>query len=749
MFFSRDDLKIHPDALHAIAILATGIACIVIPGWQLLDPGPFNWHIAQPEFWQGGIEALVLICLLASAQLVRTRTLRLALTVIVAELYLRRHAVDAAAIVDIVYFELCVTLGAFAMCLCGNTKPRSIPEYLGSFVLGLCVWSLCAWTLSALGFGSLHDLRWLTLLLLIPAFAARARPWTVFVSERVGAMPKLGRICAGALLGWFLVQFARSAVAIDFDGLWYGLRGQYVLVGSGSAFVSSGLVSAVFYFPKLYELFLIPLSGLGSSTAITGITLLIASMLMAAGYEILKRLGIKECAMRFVGVAVCITVPAIANQTLQSKGDILAVFLLTFAWIKASEFIATRNRAALIWFFGLLLLATQARLSAIPFVGAMTVAVFIACFFQRTDAKPPARQELRLAWISLGLILVVTTFVTARTLLLAGMPTIGPDPLFKLWQLLGFHLKFPAGTLQWSYPKDWSDIFPLLTDFLFRPQRLSHIQISWVGNVWVWLAAVAVFAMLLAGRRPALPSSVLRPGLGLVLAAIVLMLCWGYQIRGGDGNYFIAGLVPAVLLSFAAAWGMVSALPRARFIFVACIGAFCLFQAAYGFMSAAWTTGTRPFDFTLNRGIHEFHMRERNVATYYGIAHIADYLRAQRGAVHVVGYVDYDPGFCLPATFEGLADISFSRRNLVEDRTLFLKYLVDTKVRYLVMPHEGHKAESIATKYISPMIASLSGELAANPAVHSIADSGYVMYDVSHLGEVHPTPQPARKSSAR
>ena len=655
MILSGDELKTRSGALLAVAILVAGIACIVIPAWQLLDYGPFSWHVEQPAFWQGGIEALVLICLLASVQLVRTHTLRLALTIVVAELYLRRHAVDAAAVVDLAYFELCVALGAFVMRLSGNTPPQSIPEYLGSFVIGLCVWSVCAWTISALGLGSLHDLRWMTLLLLIPAFAARSRPWALFVRERIDDMPRLGRICASILFGWFLIQFARSAVAIDFDSLWYGLRGQYVLVGSGSAFTSSGLVSAVYYFPKLYELFLIPLSGLGSSSAITGMTLLIATMLAAAGYEVLKRLGINACATRFLGILVCITVPAIANQVLETKGDILATFLLTFAWIKASEFIATRNRASLIWFLGLLLLATQARLSAIPFVAAMTMAVLLACLFRRTGAAPSEPLELRLAWISAGLIGVVATFVTARTLLLAGMPTIGPDPLFNLWQLLGFQLRFPAGTLHWSYPKDWSDIFPLLTDFLFRPQRLNHIQISWVGNVWVWLAAVAMFAMLVVSKRPTLPSSVLYPGLGLVLTAIILMLCWGYQIRGGDGNYFIAGLLPAVLLGFAAAWSTVSAFPKARFTLVACIGAFCLFQAGYGFMSAAWTTGTRPFDFVFDRDVHEFRDRERNVATYYGIARIADHLRAQRGAVHVVGYVDDDPGFSLHTVFEDLA----------------------------------------------------------------------------------------------
>lgn len=731
MISPKNKLKPGLDTLTAMAIIAIGVAFIVIPGWQLLDPGPFKWHIAQPAFWQGGTEALVLFGLLALAQLLPTRSGRLTFTLVLAELYLRRHAVDAAAIVDIVYFEICIGLGALVFRLSGNARPRSIADYVQSFVLGLCVWSVCAWSISAIGLGSLHDLRWMSLLVLVPAIMARSRPWCVFMSQRVDAMPKVARVCAGILFGWFLVQFARSAVAIDFDGLWYGLRGQYVLVGSGSAFASSGLVSPVFYFPKLYELFLIPLSGLGSSTVICGVTLLIGTMLAATSYEILKRLGLKQQAMCFAGVVLCMTVPAIANQLLQSKGDILATLLLAFAWIKASEFVASRNRASLIWFFGLMLLATQARLSAIPFAGAMTIAVALACLLQRPNAMSPTRQETRLAWVGLGLILVTSAFVTARTLLLAGMPTIGPDPLFKLWQILGFHLKYPAGTLHWSYPKDWSDIFPLLTDFLFRPERLGHIEISWVGNVWVWLAVVAGLAFLVLRRRSSLPASMSRIGFGLIAATIMLMLFWGYQIRGGDGNYFIAGLLPAVLLGVAAAWSSVTATTKARIALVTCIGAFSLFQAAYSFMSAAWTPGTRPFDLSFRRGVQEFRSRQHAMLNYSGLSRIGEYLRHQHGTIHVVGYVDKEPGFVLPATFEGLADISYSRPELVGDHALFMKFVISTKVKYLIMPHPGHHPTSDGTRYISPMIAKLTQDLATNREIRKIRDTDYDMYDLS------------------
>ena len=159
--------------VFAIAIIASAIAFIVIPAWQLLSFGPFSWHITQPEFQQGGAEALGLMGLLALVQQLARRSWRMILTAVISELYLRRHGVDIAIAVDLVYFELCIGLGAWAMRLTGNVQPNDIPAYLCSFIIGLCVWSVCAWMLSAFGFGSVRDLRLLTLVLFIPALSTR------------------------------------------------------------------------------------------------------------------------------------------------------------------------------------------------------------------------------------------------------------------------------------------------------------------------------------------------------------------------------------------------------------------------------------------------------------------------------------------------------------------------------------------------------------------------------------------------
>jgi len=280
--------KRHQNFLLPLLLIVGTLIFVMVPTWQLIVDGPFSWHILQPQFWQGGIEAIALIALLCGTQLLARPALRLALSVLIAEIYLRRYAIDASVAIDVAYFELAIGLGAFLTRLVGAQKPDSVLGYLRCFVLGLCVWSACAWIASAFGFGTLHDLRWLTLLLLPFALAARSRPWIAFVHERIARMPRAARVSAATLAGWMLVLSARSNLAFDYDALWYGLRGDYVLVGGGSVFASMGLTAPVHYYPKLYELFLIPLSGLGNSSVISGITLLILTLIAAAAWDLLR-----------------------------------------------------------------------------------------------------------------------------------------------------------------------------------------------------------------------------------------------------------------------------------------------------------------------------------------------------------------------------------------------------------------------------------------------------------------------------
>jgi hypothetical protein len=720
-------------ALVFVVIAVGALACISIVGWELYDEGPFWWHAAQPRFWQGGIEALVLIAAFSALHAWRRHGWRLLILALLAEIYSRRHAVDAAVLVDLIYLELIFALGSCVTRLCGGARPDDIVAYLRCFVLGFCTWSACTWTLSALGLGTQHDLRLLTFLLFMPALAARSRPWTVFVARRIDSMPVAARIAAGALIAWFLILFAHSATAVGYDGQWYGLRGDRVLVGAGSVFASQGLVAAVYYFPKVYELFLVPISGLGSTSVVVGMTIAILGLIAAACYELLRRIGVCDALPRLAAVGLVVSLPAVANIALEAKPDLLAVLLLLLAWIYAAIFIGTRKLSALVWFLALLVFSPQAKLTAIPFAAALFLATLIAFICSRSMREADAASDRRVAWIGLALIVIVSIFATARTLLLAGVPTIGPDPLFKLWRALGFELVFPVGTLQWGFTKDWADTPDLIIDLLFRPQRLLIIVITWVGNVWAWLAVVAGAAAL-AFKSPINSDSPAMnawrwPGFGLALMGFAVMLCWGFGYRGGDGNYYIAGLIPAILFGMAAVWPRLAAQLSLRRTFLIAVCAFCLFQATYTFISTWWTGGTRAFDLDFSRKVRTLKHESKRIFAETGIARIDAQLRSLHRNSRIVACTEFIDtlGMRLPASVEDAVHIAISRPEFINTQAHFIDFLKADRIEYLLVPRVGNKATDCSVGHV---LIDVAASLDDDPNVPALHDDGYTLYDI-------------------
>ncbi|HEY6984820.1 MAG TPA: hypothetical protein VH375_01970, partial [Rhodanobacteraceae bacterium] len=241
--------------------------------WQLIARGPFGYHLGRDPTWQGGLEVLALSALLALvAGCVRSRLWRSVLVLVLGELYLRRHYVDLPILIDVLYFEILIGLGAGAARLCGLEPARDVRGYLKLALAGIVLWSLAAWTFSAFGFGSLKFLRMLTLVLAVPAFAARQTPFSLFLWRRFSTLDGTQRAAVAALGAWFLCLAARTNVVSGFDAWWYGLRGEFVLVAGGSAFKSLGLVAPVHYYPKLYELLLIPVSAMHDTSVIEGVS---------------------------------------------------------------------------------------------------------------------------------------------------------------------------------------------------------------------------------------------------------------------------------------------------------------------------------------------------------------------------------------------------------------------------------------------------------------------------------------------
>jgi len=224
------------------AIVATAAAFIVIPAWQLIGPGPFDWHVRQPAFWQGGIEALVLAAVLAGGFAINRGAALVGLVALPTAVYLRRHAVDAGVLVDVLQMEITVGLGMALRRALRLPPARVALDYVQAFVAGFALWSVCAWSLQALALGSPRSMAWLAIVLAIPACCGGHRPLLVFGWRRVRGSCVADRIWCGVLAAWLLVMFAHARTAIGFDTQWYGLRSPFVLVPGHSAYEALGLV---------------------------------------------------------------------------------------------------------------------------------------------------------------------------------------------------------------------------------------------------------------------------------------------------------------------------------------------------------------------------------------------------------------------------------------------------------------------------------------------------------------------------
>jgi len=719
------------------SLLAWVLAClivlgaavfIVVPAWQLIVPGPFHWHLARDQTWQGGFEAIALIALMAAGFAQGSRIALVMLVALPALFYLRRHAVDVPLAIDAIYIEAVFAIGALGCRLCGAPPSADTQEYLRNFVFGLCLWSVGAWTLSAFGFGSILDLRWFTLALAVIAFAVRPRPFTMHLWKRLRESDRASRTILGALLGWGLVLYARAGLVEAFDSLWYGLRPQYVLVADGSVFRPLGLVSPVHYFPKLYEVFLAPLAALGNSSVMLGIGVWLLLLVGLTCKRILSELGLKPL-WCWLGVALAVSVPAVSNMSIEAKPDTLALWLMLMALLEGIRYLRSLDRAHFVWFALCALLATQAKLTAIPYVGVLALALLIASWRQnRIGVDGGNRAELRVAVFALAAAAIVSLFVIARTWLLAGVPTIGPDPLLAIWRAFGMDLTPPAGTLHWTYPQEWSDVPALLIDELFRPERLPHIVITWLGNAWLCLAIVAIVARFAKRSPETLRERAIWLGAAMMLTGLALLVGWRYMERGSDGNYFAIAAVTAAIFSLNAARRRIEAWPNAQRALAASVCAFALFQAAYAFVSGSWTSGTRAFDTVLTRGLQPEHKETWLAFEKAGIAEIADRLREGEGVRRAVGYVEDGIGFRLPLRYEDLMMVGYSRPEYLSNMPLFLAFLRDNRIDALILPRAGAASAAL---FNARWMLPVAPEIEALPGVRRFDDRNYTLYDFS------------------
>jgi hypothetical protein len=302
--------------------------------------------------------------------------------------------------------------------------------------------------------------------------------------------------------------------------------------------------------------------------------------------------------------------------------------------------------------------------------------------------------------------------------------------LIKLWLALGFTMKDPVGTLQWTNAQDWNDVPSLLFDWLLAPQELPHVIITWTGNVWLWLALVALAAAAFGWRRE--PAVRIRwPLVALMLTGLGLAIGNRYLVRGGDGHYFLAALVPAIVCGGTAAFSRLTRAPLVMAAALACLPAFALFQASYSFASGSWSQGTRAFDLNFSQSPRGTRRKRMAILNYSGLAKIAGFLGSLPHDTRVSGAIELSALGWLPTRFEDLLTISYSRPGYTRDSASIRHWLATTHIEAVVFPlastHDLNRLD------VLPAFTQAAEEVAALPGAHRLDDRRYYLLDLRDI----------------
>ena len=673
--------------------LAAGLAGIAL--WNMVDAGPFRWHISQPRFKQGLVEILVL----AAISAVATRYWRrygpwLALAAVV--FYCRRQNIDYSVLLALVYSAGIIATGElarFALKLRTDQPGLALARVMETVVLGVTFFALAQWllALTRIGFAATVVVGWALALTAIALWSLvswrnrSARSPAGGLLQVTGMRAELFVALAVYLLVFLgLSAIAKANYALEYDSAWYGLRPDSALFHGGSIFSPTNLTAQVHYYPKLYELLTAPLSKTGDNSSIAAFGVFCWAAYVVASAAI----GALVTSDRRIVAALALmagSTPAMIGIAPTAKGDLLAAVLTLAGICKLIEFGRTRElRHVLIAAAGLIL-APIVRLSVLPYVAVAAcwlMASYCLAIWEGRLALNPLRHPDRRLWLVVVAAIAAFTIVTVRTYVLTGFPFIAPAELQRPLAALGFTMRYPVAN-----PIDWSAVpippLPgLLRDFLFTPAPLPHVVFGWTGNVWLLLIAIAAIAVLVPAWRPRLAARDYRSGvLLLVIASLFIAILATTHIgrRGGDGNYYIVPIT--ALIS-----GVLLLCRRVPFPLIAGagIGSALVYSAIFMMSSGLWWVGTTDFDWKLTRNPLDATSYEHQKFYAEGILDAYEATAACGPDIAAAGTLELPGAFLLPYRYEPVQQIGWGGNTATSQ--LLSTYFQRTAVDLLILP---------------------------------------------------------------
>jgi hypothetical protein len=683
---------------------------------QLIGPGPFDWHIEQPEFIEGGIELLVVGAITFVVVRWTRPLLGLALTLLVSLVFLRNHGVDVAALAACTYCVGLLMVGDLIAPRIGVEQHYPFRRLALAAVAGLSVVATISllWTFA---FGlSFEGVR--TLLIVICLVGA-----CVWVRrDDVDRMPQLAMSRPGTAAAFIialvvicsLAVMARSNHVLYYDSIWYGARPDRVLFGPTGFYDWLGLTTQVHYYPKLYELVLAPLQGWGDQSGAIAFGLASWLFLFAAVQALGIGMGLTSTIAALVACVVLCTPAALGNAE-TTKGDLAALAFVTFALVALVNAIRRRRSEFLVDVLVFALIASCLRLSVLPYLGVLFIASVTVTLWLWVRAPRAFLGELWTARRALLMITCVVAFllVHLRTYSLTGTPFVTTAGIQDLFDRFGMMLRFPIGAFTASgEPVSWTDVFSVVPATALTPHELRFHTAKWMGAAWFVLLVMVGWVALLRARRDA--GFMLVFGIGLLFPVLIAALTW--QVRGGDGNYFLLSIAAFTVTG-------VALLDRRSRLLMACMCTVALVGVGAYFMGSNWVQGSRTFDLRFDHVVRdEPEQVERFLATS-GLADLAALLASCNPHLRATGMLPTPAAFALPVRYEPLEEMAWNNRASFASDVALLQLLAATGTDLVLLPDESRRAD------LNPELV----ELVERVSVHAV-DRGIAIRGVDIAG---------------
>ncbi|QGQ98483.1 hypothetical protein EHS13_28175 [Paenibacillus psychroresistens] len=709
-----------------------GIICIfiailfqIIPYNKLILNGVFKYPSNQIGTIQSGIEFLCLLILFFGMSFIKNRNKFVISFLVVIFLFLLFHQVLLAAVLGIVYFEIIIMFGSFIFKILSINSKDGIRKYLDFFIVGLTIWCFLAIVLSFAGYGNINCLRVLTIFIALISFINhKCIPLVFCIVKEISISNILERLFQLFITLTILVQYGKLTNVIDFDSMMYGLRPEYVLFGESSFFDNLGYVLFPYYYPKLFELFLAPLSNLDSFSFIYSGNVFVLILLTLTIYIFIRENGSKKIEALIV-TSVTISIPMVSNMASTAKPDLFNALIIVLATFYFWNWIKTNNFNSLI--LGLIgsTISLSIKFNSFLFVPLIIFGVFILRLINnKYEIKYYKKIKTNNYPIISILILsfLVLLGVCYRTFILTGYPIF--PLLSNLWGIIGFKLKYPFLNLNIvpTNSLNFMEIIKHWYHLVLDPNKYSNFAMIWPGNLYIFLLIITTLLSFMHFNKK---------NYKLFFVVLPMFIAFIYFLttaaKGGDGNYYLA---PVILIIVTLIKPLLEFNWEIKRLILACLILFIPLQLFLVLVShSSWTPGMSKLTISGLKLWSSSKTEKHIVFQDIGLLEIEKYLETNNKAnSRCIGYGPDGIMHQLSCGFEYIPHVVMAyggNSTIGNNRENFLNYLEWGHIRFIIRP----KAMDLEGDSINKTIT----ELKADPKVHLIESADFTMLDISDL----------------